>query len=433
VTVGPADPAADVVVVPPAEVGAWTVRTDARVVPAALRGEDPTAQWPRILTVYRDRLAGWGPEVRAVPLAGDGYVLAYRADRFAEAAHQQAFRAKFGRPLAAPATWEDVADVAEYFAAATGKPSLSPVPADPAGLLREFHFVAACYDRPALTESALTRGGVEGRFDAVAGARALSFHHDIGTGKPRLTAPGFEATADWLGRVGKFRMPAGSAADPAAALDTGTAVVALLTLAELGRLPKDGDTLSDRFGLGPPPGTRGWFDPENRAERPPPDRVKGVNYVPYYGSGGWVGIVREGSAAPDAAFNLLAELAGPDRSADRLADPKLGFGPFRTEHLEAQRGGVWQRYGLDPDRLKRLAEALRQYTAQTLANPAFAPRGPDQGELLAALEKEVRRAAAGQAGGADAMAAAQAAWEKLDARHPPGTTAGWRRKSAGLE
>src|SRR5262245_2779405 len=153
--------------------------------------------------------------------------------------------------------------------------------------------------------------------------------------------------------------------DPAEALDQGTAVVALLTLAELGRLPREGDTLADRFGLAPLPGTRSWFDPETRTARSPPDQVRGVNYVPYYGSGGWVGIVREKCEAPDAAFDLLAELAGPARSSERLSDPGFGFGPFRSEHLEPQREGVWQRYGLDPDRSKQLAAALRQYTAQT--------------------------------------------------------------------
>jgi ABC-type glycerol-3-phosphate transport system substrate-binding protein len=257
----------------------------------------------------------------------------------------------------------------------------------------------------------------------------VSFHHDVTTANPRLTAPGFAAAAGWLARVNRCRMAAG--ADPAAALDTGTAVVAVLKLAELGRLPKDADdTLAGRFGIAPLPGTRSYFDPENGAPRPPPGGGKGGNFVPYFGSGGWVGIVREACPHPDAAFDLLADLAGPDRSAALLSDPALGFGPFRSEHLEQQREGVWQRYGLDPDRSKRLAEALRQYTALTLANPAFAPRGPDQAELMAALEKEVRRAATGQTPPKEAMQAAQAAWEKLDARHP--AAAEWRRKSAGL-
>jgi hypothetical protein len=111
----------------------------------------------------------------------------------------------------------------------------------------------------------------------------------------------------------------------------------------------------------------------------------------------------------------------------------LGFGPFRSEHLAQQQERIWQRYQLDPDRSRRLSESLRQFTAQTLANPAFAPRSPDQSELMAMLEKEVRRAASGEASGSDAMAAAQAAWEQLDANRPPQQTLDWRRKSAGLE
>lgn len=421
------DPAADVVVIPPGELGAWAARDDARPVPPELRAEENPLRWPRILTAYRERLAAWGREPRAVPLAGDGYVLAYRADRFA--AHQVGFRQKTGRPLEPPTTWEGLAEVAEYVAAADGKPSLPPLPADPAGLLREFDFVAACYDRPALTETALREreGGALGEISL----GALSFYYDATTGRPRLTAPGFAEAAKWLHRVNGLRMT--GAADPVAALDRGTAVIAILTLAELGRLPKDGDTLSARFGIAPLPGTRSYLDPKTGAAQPPPDRVKGVNFVPYFGSGGWLGVVRQKCGAPEAAFELLADLAGPTRSLDLLSDPALGFGPFRAEQLEEQREAVWQRYGLDPAGTGKLVGALRQYTALTLANPAFAYRGPDQADVAAILDREVRRAATGQAAPADALKAAQEAWLKLDAARPPAEVAGWRRKAAGLE
>jgi hypothetical protein len=116
-----------------------------------------------------------------------------------------------------------------------------------------------------------------------------------------------------------------------------------------------------------------------------------------------------------------------------MSDPGLGLGPYRAEQLEQQREGVWQRYGLDPIRSRKLVDVLRQYTALTLANPTYAYRGPDQRALADALANEVRRAATGAVAPADAMKAAQEAWLKLDASHPPAEIAAWRRKSAGLE
>src|SRR5687767_15129574 len=62
VTVGPSAPDADVVIVPPAEVGAWAAKDDARAVPKAVQADDHAARWSRILFTYRDRLTTWGRE-----------------------------------------------------------------------------------------------------------------------------------------------------------------------------------------------------------------------------------------------------------------------------------------------------------------------------------------------------------------------------------
>lgn len=431
VTTVPAAADADVLVIPPAELGAWAAKGDAVPVPKSLAAGDHPLQMSRILSAYRDRLNSWGADAVALPVAGDAYVLAYRADLLADPKAKDAFQAKYGRPLAPPAAWEDAADLAALFAA-NGRPSLPPLPADPKRLALEFNMVAACYDRPALTEGVL--GGKSGEYTAAGGERALSFHHDVATGTPRLTAPAFAAAAGWLQQVGKYRMPADGkgGTDPVAALSDGPAVLAVLTLAEVGRLPRDGDAVSAKFALAPLPGTRRYFDPASGASKPPPDKATGVNFVPYYGAGGWVGVVRRKCPTPDAAFEMLADLASPARSLELLSDPALGFGPYRTEHLEQAREWVWARYGFEPERSKALADALRRYAAVSLANPAYAPRGPDQAELMAALEKEVRRAATGQADPAAAMKAADEAWRKLDATRPAAVAAEWRRKSAGL-
>lgn len=51
----------------------------------------------------------------AAPCETDAVGLAYRKDWFADPAEQQAFQAKYGRALAVPTTWEEFAEVAEFF------------------------------------------------------------------------------------------------------------------------------------------------------------------------------------------------------------------------------------------------------------------------------------------------------------------------------
>jgi ABC-type glycerol-3-phosphate transport system substrate-binding protein len=183
-----------------------------------------------------------------------------------------------------------------------------------------------------------------------------------------------------------------------------------------------------RYGVAPLPGTRSYFDPTGQLKQA--DR-RG-NYVPYLGAGSRVGVVFDRSPHRDAAWDLLADLAGATGSTALLTDPAVGAGPFRTEHLDEGRDELWLGYRFDPERTGQLARAVRQYVSQTTVNPALPLRSPDQGELMAALEAEVRKAAAGQVLPDQAMRQAQAAWEKHDAGRKPDELATWRRNAAGI-
>src|SRR5437899_910459 len=144
--------AADVGVIPFAELGFWADRGDLLPVPAALKEPANPFQWSAVLGVYRgEPFAGWGGQLFGLPIAGDGYALVYRSDRFADPQANADFRKRFGRPLAAPATWEDFADAAAFFADRDKRPSLPRFTADRGRLIDLFSRVASCYVRLALT------------------------------------------------------------------------------------------------------------------------------------------------------------------------------------------------------------------------------------------------------------------------------------------
>lgn len=419
--------ACDIAIVPPGELGAWVARRDAVPVPDDMRNSAHALQWSRFLAIWSDRLASWGGDPRAVPLGGDCYVLAYRTDRFAEGL------SKFGRPISPPATWEEFAELAELFAR-DGKPSLTARPGDPDRALREFHFVAACYDRLSLTGTDFNVLMQNDAKKSATTAALLSFHHDAETGEPRLKRPAFVAAAEWVRRTAACRPKSAGAGEPDQIneLTSGTAVLAIVSLAELGRAAKVEGAADPRIGIAPLPGTKVWLDPATGAAQPPADKVRGVNFVPYFGAGGHIGIVRSSCKNPEAAFEMLAELSGLERSSELLSDPTLGFGPFRVEHLDQPRESVWQRYGFNVERNRQLVAAIRHQTGANLANPAVGPRGGDRAELLGLLAAEVAKVAAGTSSPERAMADADAAWRASDAKRPPDTLKLERRQAAGL-
>ncbi len=65
-----------------------------------------------------------------------------------------------------------------------------------------------------------------------------------------------------------------------------------------------------RFGVRRPPGSQVLFHYDDGKQ----ESLRGINYVPYLGAGGWLGVVPRSAPHADAAFALLAELTGPDKS-----------------------------------------------------------------------------------------------------------------------
>lgn len=392
-----------IAVVRPSEVGTYAEAGDAQPVPEALKSLEHPGQWARILPIYRNRLAGWAGEPRAIPIAGEGVVLVVNSELMTSASLREKYAAKYGRPAPAiPTTWEEIAELAEVcrggaFTALATSRSRS---------VDDFLRVAACYDRKAMAETNLSRTGGS----APLSLAILSFTHSAETGQPRLTSPGFTDAARWYSAVSADR-----ADDPLTALATDRALAAVLSLEELGRLPKDASGLVPaRFIIAPLPGTRKTHDAEGK----PIDCSTRPNSVPYL-NGGWFAVVRKDCPNSAAAFDLLADLAN---NLELLSDPVLGFGPFRAEHLEQAREPLWQRYGFDAARTRQLADALRHNAAVATINPAFGLRGPDAGTLRTALAQAL---AAGN------LAQAQSAWEE-HARTYPGAQR-IRRHAAGLQ
>ena len=400
-------------VIPFAELGSLANRGDLAPIPAALREPGHAYQWSSVLSVYRgEAYAGWGTQVFGLPIAADGHLLVYRADRFADPQTKEEFLKRVGRPLSVPATWEEFADVAAYFAEKDKRPSLPCLAADAERLEDLFMRIAACYDRPVRTG--------EGEENP----ESLAFQFRLDTGKARLGEKGFGAAGRWLASLKERGCTAdGGSADPAEALVADRAVMAVLAMPDLARLKRDGTT-NARYGIAPLPGTAATVNPITGALAPTK-----LNYVPYF-SGGWLGVVRRTGRNPDAAFALLVELGGPARSQEVVSAG--GFGPLRDTHLEADHLLMWLGYGFDDARSKALQEALRSCVGKSVRNPTLGLRTPDRETLSRGLRAELLKVASGTAKPEEGLKRVAEEWDRGSAEAPREKLLEWRRRAAGL-
>jgi multiple sugar transport system substrate-binding protein len=384
-------PAADVWVLPPARMSHFAAAGLLQPLPESYRSAGPYA-WGNMLSVYRDRLVVWDRTVYALPVRGDARLCFYRADLFRAPEHRAAFQKKYGREPAAPATWEEFADLAEYFRGAQGRPSLPPLPAGDDDLDQEFYAVAVPLCRPAVRD-----------VESKPGEDVFSFHFQLDTGVPWINKPGFVQALRLLQRLQTCR-PASTTAEPAAQFQDGDAVLCLASPTWVSRF-QESPKVRDKFGICRLPGAGRVLDLRTGGETAAP----GGNFVPYLGACAWLGVVPKASAQPELAFALLASLSDPATSREVVAEPAWGGGVFRQEHLDMN----WESFGLGRDSKHTLAESLRATVAHPqLSNPVVRLRTPDERARQQELLAQVRATLSGGSEAQAALDAVAARWRE---------------------
>jgi ABC-type glycerol-3-phosphate transport system substrate-binding protein len=418
---------ADVWVVRPADLPRWAAADRLALVPDALTGDDGAYDWRGLLPIYRENLLRWGRQAYSLPLLGEAPVLCLKQFGPAEQKKYQGLyderRAKAGRSsreLGPPATWEELAELAEllrdHHPSGRPAPSLPPLPADDEALDRLFYQVAACCARRAVGEE-------EHPGDDVL-EEVFSFHYDLHTGEPRIASPGFVHALRLLQRLQACR-PRKAAQRPHEALLRGGAVLGIVEAPAVAEL-QQAKGWRDSFAVAAVPGAGAYFTFKGEKKE-----VKGEsNRVPYLGGAGWLGAVPRSAGNAEAAWALLAHLSGPAEGARLALGPHSGGGPTRQEHLTRER---WDAFDLDRARTAALREAVgRTVLRHGVKNPVACLRTPDQAEHRKALVAAVRRALEGGADAEKALAAAARGWKKLDASKGPEAVKAEYRLSLGL-
>jgi multiple sugar transport system substrate-binding protein len=428
VVVSPAEkPAegADVWVVPPVELPRWAAAGRLLTVPPALAERGGKFDWNGLLPLYREQLLAWDKKTFGLPLAGEAPVCVYRADLFASKEHQEKFLAwaaarKSRVEFRPPASWEEFATLAEFFRDhhPSGKPSpsLPALPADPAALDRLYYQVAASFARRAI------RSDEDQPADPL--AELFAFHYDLKAGTPRVATPGFVAALMLLARLQACR-PAGASPDPAKAFLDGNALLAITGASVLTEAQKR-PALRDKVGVAAVPGADKYYTPAG-AEK---SLKEGVNRVPYLGGAGWLGLVTGSSRQPEAAWDLLADLAGPTRAGQAALEPRFGGGPTRAEQVLRER---WDSFDLDAARSQALKEAVGRTVMQHgLKNPVVCLRIPEEASHRAVMDAALRRVLLEKADPAKALEGVAKEWMELDLKRGKAAQLEEYRVSLGL-
>jgi multiple sugar transport system substrate-binding protein len=409
-------PAADVWVVRAAEMPRWAAPGKLLALPASVRA-DGKYEWNRLLPLYRGKLLLWGATTPyALPLLGESPLCFYRTDLLDDPAAGEEFRKQTGKPLTPPTTWEDFARVAEFFrgrkTAGLAETPLPPLPDDPEALDRLFYQTAAPFVR---------LGDLGKPAEKADDADLFSFHYDLKTGKPRLREAGFREALKLQQRLQACR-PKGTAADPAAEFAAGRAVLCLADAPALERFRKS--AVWRKVGVCRVPGAETVFDGATGERRP----VDGGNHVGYVGAATWLAVVPTAAEHPEAAWDFLSDLTGPEKSRQAVMEPSHGGGATREGHLETP--GHLGGFRLGQAQTQKLLEALRQTLGRAGSNSVVRLRIPDERSHLEALTAELRKALLEGKDAAAALESAASAWEELDRKRGPAHLADYYRSLA---
>jgi multiple sugar transport system substrate-binding protein len=389
-------------IIRPAEMPHWAASGRLAPVPAEYKAPADAYNWGGLLALYRDKLLRWADEAYGLPLLGESPLCFYRADLLADAPHQQAFHDKHGRDLRPPRTWDDFADIAEYFYnnKESGKavPSLPPLPESVEELDYLFYAVAAPHTRRAVFQDQNL---------LVSDEELFSFHYNMKTGEPRIDHAGFVHALQLLQRLQRCR-PAGPHVAPPQAFADGQAVLCLADASWIARFREGIPATS--IGVCEVPGSARWFRFRDGKEQAAPNG----NLIPYQGAGGWIAVVPRSAPHPAAAFALFADLGGRATSMQIVFEPQWGGGAFREEHLRSDKS--WYSFELDANKTNQLREAVALTLARAgLKNPAVRLRIPDEQAYRQALVKEVRKALKENADAQQALHHVASRWKELDA------------------
>jgi len=343
--------------------------------------------WEDIHPVYRERLMSWGGEVKSATMDGDMHMLNYRADLFEDADNMAAFKEKYGYDLAAPVTWDQYYDIAEFFTASD----------------------AVDYG----TAEAYRRGGQQ--FWYFFSHAASYTNHPDQPGSMFFDPETMDAqinNAGWLKALEDYKR--GLDFNPPGALNNGSGDVRPLYAggslamnidwADSGVMGATEGTIKGNVRTAVLPGSNKiWNSKTNQW-----DMFDDVVASPFLAFGGWQLAVPADSKNSEAAWSFVQEVTSPEVSGQAIVTGNTGVNPYRFSHYENLEN--WSSI-FTPEEAASYLGAQR--ASLDAPNVALDLRLPGFFSYTEVLEIELSKALSGQVEPQVALDAIAAEWDKL--------------------
>jgi len=354
------------------------------VMPGAMQEGDA---WDDIHPVYRERLMSWGGEVKSATMDGDMHMLNYRADLFEDADNKAAFKEKYGYDLAAPVTWDQYYDIAEFFQASYAV-EYGTAEAYKRGGQQFWYFFshAASY-----TNNPETRG-------------AMFF--DPETMDAQINNPGWLRALEEYMKGLEFNPPGAlnNGSGDVRPLYSGGKVAMNIDWADSGVLGATEGSIKGAVRTAVLPGsTEIW---NSRTEEW--DTFDEPVASPFLAFGGWQLAVPEDSDHKDAAWSYVAEVTSPEVSSKAIVTANTGVNPYRLSHYDNLES--WSSI-FTPVEAKSYLSAQR--ASLDSPNVALDLRLPGFFSYTEILEIELSKALAGQVEPQEALDAIAGQWNEL--------------------
>ncbi len=354
------------------------------IMPAEMQSGD---DWDDIHPVYRERLMSWDGEIKSATMDGDMHMLNYRADLMEDQANKDAFKKKYGYELAAPVTWDQYYDIAEFF---TGSKAVD-------------------YG----TAEAYARGGQQFWYFF---SHAASYTNNPNTPGAMFFDPvTMDAqinNAGWLKALEDYKR--GLDFNPPGALNNGSGdvrplyaggtVAMNIDWADSGVLGASEGSIAGNVRTAVLPGSTTLWNSKSDQW----DSFDEPVASPFLAFGGWQLAVPADSTKQEAAWSYVAEVTSPKVSGKAIVTSNTGINPYRFSHYEKL--DTWTSVFTEEEAKSYLGA---QRASLDSPNVALDLRLPGFFSYTEILEIELSKALAGQVEPQEALNTIAAEWNKL--------------------
>ena len=334
----------------------------------------------------------WGGEMIQFPIDGDRHYLKYRKDVIDNPEYQAKYLAETGNELRIPQTWEEYAEMAEFFNGWDWDNDGELEYGSAEVMKKDDLMYAAFFSRSvAYSKNPRVKGG---------------FFFDLETMEPLINGPGFVAAlTDWV-EATKYVPPGGlnfGLGDEINSFGGGQTLFSYSWDDAFVAAMQDDSPIKNKVGAAPLPGSdRVW----NRATGSWEDTYNQAPYIVW----GWTAAVAKESKNHEMAFDYLCFFANDANHQADIAIGRFGVNPFRKSDFLPE---IYvENQGWDPEVAQQYSETLLEMEEGS-TNLVFPLRVPGVFQFNSAVATGTAKALAGQLSPQEALDEVATEWKKI--------------------